>query len=208
MAYSDFTLDSVCRIFSLAMNDQMKLFREIPPIPVSARLRAHLEEGVPLGLAINTEKARSEFIVAPILAHIRRLMKQRISLFSGVEFDVDSSKGLNGTCDFILATSPLQLILRSPVLMVVEAKRDDIRGGMGQCIAEMVAARLLNEREKQGPSTIYGLVTTGSIWSFLKLEAGTVYFDSSEYYVDQLDVIQSILIHCVGGDPTKVGAAA
>ncbi len=54
-------------------------------VPVSPSLRSILDEYVPLATSIHTEKARSEFIVAPILLEVRRLMDRRISLFSGLE---------------------------------------------------------------------------------------------------------------------------
>ena len=133
MAYSDFTLESACAAFALDLNQEVDLFTSVRPVAVSAMLRTLLDEYVPLGTSIHTEKARSEFIVAPILAHVRRLMNHEISLFSGVDFDVDPDQGLCGTCDFILAASRVQLFLRDPVLMVVEAKKDNVKSGLGQC---------------------------------------------------------------------------
>ncbi len=208
MSYSDFTLDGACRAFALDLDEYEDLFAGVSGTPVSPLLRATLEEYVPLATSIHTEKARSEFIVAPILAEVRRLMKHRISLFSGVDFNVDALQGLNGTCDFILAASPVQLVLRAPVLTVVEAKNDNIKSGLGQCVAEMVAARTFNEREKNGPSTIHGAVTTGSLWRFLKLDGGTVYIDRIEYFLDPVGIVLAILLRCVGGDPSAAGAAA
>jgi hypothetical protein len=161
-----------------------------------------------MATSIHTEKARSEFIVAPILAEIRWLMDQKISLFSGVNFEVDRSRGLDGACDFILSGSDNQWFVTRPLMMIVEAKNDNIKSGLGQCAAEMVAARLFNQRQGEDFTTIHGAVTTGSVWQFLKLEADTLYTDSAEYYLDQVDKILGILLHCVGGDPTKVGAAA
>ncbi len=154
MAYSDFTLESVCRAFSLELNDQVSLFPAIAPIRVSEGLRAVLDESFPLAISIHTEKARSEFIVAPILLEVRKLMKHRISIFSGTDFSVEPARGLNGVCDFLLSASPVQHLVRAPMLAVVEAKNDSIKGGLGQCIAAMVAARLFNEREREGPLTI------------------------------------------------------
>jgi hypothetical protein len=208
MSYCDFTLDSVCQTFALALNDQDDLFAGIPAAPVNSHLQTTLEEFAPLAISIHTEKARSEFIVAPILGEVRRLMKPRISLFSGVDFSVDPVKGLSGTCDFIFSASPVQHLLRVPVMMIVEAKNDNIEGGMGQCIAEMVAARLFNDRQNQGHPTIHGAVTTGSLWSFLRLDSGSVFLDRNEYNLAQVGNILAILLHCVGGDPSSAGAAA
>jgi hypothetical protein len=208
MAYSDFTLDSACRAFSLTLNDQVDLFLTVVPVRVSEVLRAILDENYPLATSIHTEKARSEFLVAPVLVEVRKLMKHRISLFSGTDFNVDPAQGLNGVCDFLLSASPVQLMVRAPVLAVVEAKNDNIKGGLGQCIAAMVAARLFNEREREGPSTIHGVVTTGSLWTFLKLEDATVFIDSHEHTLEPIGKLLAILLHCVGGDPAEAGAAA
>ncbi len=208
MAYSDFTLEGACSTFLLDVKQEVDLFASVPPAQVSQRLRETLEEYLPMAISIHTEKARSEFIVAPILGEVRRYMNHRISLFSGTDFTADPAKGLNGTCDFILASSPIQLFVRSPELMIVEAKNDNIKSGLGQCVAEMVGARLFNERSGQGSLTVHGAVTTGSLWRFLRLEGSVVYIDREEYYIDQLEKLLGILVHCVGGDPGAAGAAA
>jgi len=208
MAYSDFTLEGACDSFKLDLRQDEDLFASVPAARVSPFLRTLLDEFIPLGTSIHTEKARSEFIVAPILAEVRKLMNHRVSLFSGVEFNIDSSRGLNGTCDFIMAASPIQLFIRNPVLMIVEAKNDNIKSGLGQCVAEMVAAREFNAAEQPAPTRIHGAVTTGSNWRFLRLEGSKVFIDHPEYYVEQLERILGILLSCLGGDPATAGAAA
>jgi hypothetical protein len=208
MAYSDFTLKSACDSFKLDARLDEDLFASVPGASVSPFLRTVLDEFIPLGTSIQTEKARSEFIVAPILAEVRRLMKHRVSLFSGTDFNVDPGRGLNGTCDFIMAASSMQLFVRNPVLMIVEAKNDNIKSGYGQCVAEMVAAREFNAAEQPAPTRIHGAVTTASIWKFLRLEGSKVFIDHREHYLDQLETILGILLSCVGGDPATVGAAA
>jgi hypothetical protein len=45
-----------------------------------------LQENVALALNINTEKARSEMIIAPMLIEVRKLLKKQVSIFSGIEF--------------------------------------------------------------------------------------------------------------------------
>ena len=59
--------------------------------------------------------------------------------------DGDAARGLNGVCDFILTKSPLQHVLTAPFVTIIEAKNDNLRNGLGQCIASMVAAQLLNQ---------------------------------------------------------------
>jgi len=205
MSYGDFTLDAACRTFALDLVENEDLFDGIGDVPVGPFLWAALDEYVPLATAIHTEKARSELIVAPILVEVRRLVNHRISLFSGLEFSVDPGRGLNGTCDFLLAASPVQLFLRAPVMIVVEAKNDNLKSGIGQCVAAMVAARLFNDREQEGPSMIHGAVTTGSLWKFLRLEAGTIFVDRPEYSLDRVGTILAILLRCVGEEANVAG---
>jgi hypothetical protein len=139
---------------------------------------------------------------------VRRLTGRQIGFFSGIEFNVAPEQGLNGYCDYILSRSPLQLVLTAPIMTIVEAKNEDMKQAMGQCGAEMVAARLFNERASQEPTTIYGAVTTGTNWRFLKLEGTTLYLDRFEYFLEPVGRILSILLRCVGHDPALAGAAA
>src|SRR5438067_796786 len=100
MAYNDFTLDALLQQFSLQVSEDADLFAHAAPVPISDLLRQILREYMPLALEINTEKARSELIVMPVLMEVRQQLDRRISLFSGVEFNVDVERGLRGTCDF------------------------------------------------------------------------------------------------------------
>ena len=80
---------------------------------------------------------------------------------------------------------------------MVEAKNDNIKSGLPQCIAEMVAARIFNEREQSAVDTIFGVVTTGTMWSFLKLEDKSVLIDINEYPIENADRIFGILLSMV-----------
>ena len=148
MAYCDFTLAKVREVFNLIIEEDQDLFAEAPKAQPSELLSMILKEYLNLAIAINSEKSRSEFIIAPILGEIRRLSGYQVSLFSGKEFNVDSSKGLAGYCDFILSYSKEQLYISAPVTTIVEAKNENIIGGMGQCIAEMVEIGRASCRER------------------------------------------------------------
>jgi hypothetical protein len=198
MSYSDFTLPEVKKRFNLTTDETSDLFAALEEVPVSPLLTQLLAENVPLALAIHTEKARSELIVAPVLVELRKLCKRRISLFSGSDFVVDPKSGLTGTADFIISRSTEQLYITAPVVAIVEAKRDSIKDGLGQCIATMVGARVFNEREKNGIVIIYGMVTTGSIWQALRLEGQTIAIDQREHYLEQPGRILGILLKMVG----------
>ncbi|AUT01511.1 hypothetical protein CLI64_14550 [Nostoc sp. CENA543] len=195
MSYSDFTLDKVRKTFDLTIIDKLDIFASIPEIESPTLLTEILKENIPLALASNTEKARSEMIIAPILIAIRKYLNNQISLFSGIDFTVEPAQGLNGNCDFIISHSPELLILNAPVVTIVEAKKENINAGLGQCVAEMVAAKLFNEREGNNIPIIYGTVTTGTNWKFLKLYEQLVEIDLSEYYINALGKILGILSH-------------
>ncbi len=197
MAYSDFTLAKVRSSFNLTIKETTELFDNLTSVEPSNRLIETLTEGVPLATAIATEKGKSEFIIAPILLEVKRRSTSPVSIFSGTNFIVSPTKGLMGYCDFILSSSEQQYILTKPVVTIVEAKKDDISAGLGQCAAEMFAAQLFNSNDQTDCSPIYGVVTTGTVWKFLKLFDSTLYIDVSEYYIDRLDLLLAILLTTV-----------
>ena len=197
MAYSDFSLDDIKTKFQISLFEDKKLFEDIKPLEVSEAFLSMLEENTPLALAIDTEKARSEFIIAPVLAEYRMMFKSRISLYSGVDFTIDPQKGLSGTCDFIISRSPEQFYISAPVIMIVEAKNDRIKNGIPQCLAEMIAAQQFNAQIGNGIETIYGVVSTGSLWRFLKLTGQEGSIDREEYYLRDIKKIFGILASMV-----------
>ncbi|MCL1462864.1 hypothetical protein [Argonema galeatum] len=197
MPYSDLKLNQLRKTFNLTINETPNLFVDIPEIDSSQSLAATLEETVALAIAINTEKARSEMIITPILLEIRRRFNNQISLFSGIDFNVDLQRGLNGFCDFIISLSSEQLSIRAPVITIVEAKNENINAGLGQCVGEMLAAQIFNQREENEIQTIYGTVTTGTNWRFLKLEGQVVYIDLMEYYIKDVRKILGILSNAI-----------
>ena len=194
MSYSDFNLKRAKQEFNLNFIENKDLFLETEEVEISEYLRMTLDYNVPLALAINTEKARSELIIANILLELKRQLNDQISLFSGVNLDVDKSRDLSGFCDYILSKSSEQFYLSAPVLAIVEAKNDQVANGLGQCVAEMIAARIFNDREETSVRSIYGAVTTGSAWKFLKYENDVIYIDRPEYYIADVNKIMGILI--------------
>jgi len=197
MAYNEFSIDNLKQRFGLQIDETSDLFAGVAPVAVSSLLQENLRENVPLALAISTEKSRSEMIIAPILIEVRRQLQRRISLFSGVDFTVDVDLGLRGVCDYLLSLSAEQLIIEAPVVAIVEAKNENIKQGISQCIAEMVAAQLFNQRRNNAIPTVYGVVTTGSNWKFLQLTGTTVCVDLPEYYIKEVERIVGILVHMV-----------
>ncbi len=197
MSYEDFSIEQIENDFDIKIVDVPGLFQEIKVIEPSEMLINLLEQFVPLGTSIGTEKARSEFIIAPILAEVKKIRHNKISLFSGNKFEVDKSRGLNGYCDFMFSASSSQLNLSAPVMAIVEAKNENINSGFGQCMAEMIAAQIYNENKGKPIKSIYGCVTTGSIWKFLQLTEKMIRLDEKEYYLDQMPKILGIFVESV-----------
>ena len=64
---------------------------------------------------------------------------------------------------------------------------------LGQCVAEMVAAQIYNQIREQSISVIYGCVTNGKFWQFLKLEGNCITIDTTNYAVTPIQKILGIL---------------
>lgn len=197
MSYSDFTLEAVENQFNLIIQERVELFQSVEPIYPSSLLTEILAENIPLALEINTEKARSEMIIAPILIEVRKKFNRQISIFSGRDFNIDKERGLSGRCDFLISHSPRQLEITAPVVTLVEAKNDNLQSGIPQCIAEMVAAQIFNQQKEHDVSCIYGGVTTGSLWKFMKLENDTVGIETGEHFIGNTESILGILDHII-----------
>jgi hypothetical protein len=192
MAYNNFTLESVKDRFDLQLVNNR--FCELFPIsePQSEFLII-FDESFSLAEVAKSEKAKSELLVSPILVQARRLVDRQVQLFSGEEFNVDQEKGLNGFCDFLFSKSENQFTVDAPILMLVEAKRGEIESGLGQCVAEMIAAQSYNQLKNRSIPIIYGCVTSGTLWQFLKLEGSEVTIDPTNYLVTPVQKILGIL---------------
>ena len=197
MAYSDFSLTDVKDKLGLALMEKVGLFSQITALDYSDHLKETLKYNVPLATSINTEKARSELIVTPVLVEVIKILNQEVSLFSGIEFNVDKSRGLNGICDYIISLSAEQLFLDAPIITIVEAKNDNLKAGLGQCISEMLAAKIFNENKGIKIESTFGVVTTGSLWNFLKLTQKTVWIDMDEYHISNVAKILGIFISII-----------
>jgi hypothetical protein len=147
---------------------------------------------------LRIEKPRSEFLVAPILAELKLLNEEKIELFSGENLEGDVQLGLNGEVDFMFSNVPHSVVLQAPVLAVIEAKKGDIELSQPQCVAQMVGARLFNQNRKTDVHTIYGCVTTGSEWAFMKLEGQTVFVDLDRYYINDLSKLLGVFQRIIG----------
>lgn len=191
MAYNNFTLNKLKEDFGLEQRKVAFLPPTIPKFDVSKRLLDELSDA--LGMPLASEKAKSEMIVTPILMELRRKNKTKISIFSGYTFDVDKAQKLTGRCDFMIANQPYLEEVNAPMVCMVEAKNDLIESGFGQCAAEMYAASLFNQENQQQIKNIYGAVTNGYEWVFMKYTDNNVIIDQKRYFLSDVSIILHIL---------------
>lgn len=197
MPYSKFTIGKAVEDFDLTIVEGEQFLRDIPPVSPSPFLQELLKDTVPWAIAVSSEKARSEGIINPILLEVKRQLGGQISVFSGEEFNVDPDADLTGYCDFLLSRSPEQLFIKAPTIVLVEAKKEDLKSGLGQCLAELVAAGRFNQQKQQPIPVVYGAITSGTAWRFLKLEAQTVTIDLTDYPMPPVDRILGFLVWMV-----------
>jgi hypothetical protein len=189
MSYPDFDIPKVEKELGLEVIIK-KIDWNFEPIAASDWLLKSLENGEKN--AFVSEKARSEFIVAPILLAAKEISNDEFQIFSGQTLNVDANLGLTGECDFILSKTYPTPVLKSPIISLVEAKKNDIELGLGQCIAQMFAARVFNHKSENNFKAIFGCVTTGENWQFLKLEENNVTVDSERFYLSEVENILGV----------------
>jgi hypothetical protein len=198
MPYSSFSLAQVKQQFELQVVMDI-FFTDLPPLTPGDWLVNLLKKSAPLAAALGTEKVRSELIIAPLLFELRELLDCQVSLFSGNDFSVDMESGLNGVCDFLLTRSVSEFVIEAPAIIIIEAKKGELNAGWGQCAAEMIAAQKFNSANGQEVPTIYGSITTGTQWQFLKLIGKDLTIDVTEYSLNPLDRILGIFKWMIDG---------
>lgn len=192
-SYSKFTYEDLKALGLQTIVIDLFAGETISPVAPSDWLKESLRKGAKF--ALNTEKAKSEFIIAPILNELHENNEAVFAVYSGFNFNVDAQKGLQGFCDFLLARPPLNIVPDSPIIAVVEAKLNDvITAAVPQCAAEMYATRLWNEKYNQPQQVVYGIITTGNNWLFLRLKENmTVEVDINTYSLSKLEEVLGIL---------------
>jgi hypothetical protein len=209
MAYNKFKLNDLTHQFGIEnFNREFIKFAALKKFNLSEHLLIDLQEAKQEALA--SEKAKSEFIILPVLKELRRKNRHRFSYFSGYEFNVDKKQGLGGFCDVIFSSEPDKLTITAPIICLVEAKKGDIEQGLGQCGAEMYAAQLFNSQENKSPPAIYGCVTNAFNWCFLKLDNKNLLIDPN--YIPLtfnnpepvLQVLQWLLDECITSVPDEI----
>lgn len=193
MAYGDFSFEDIEQKFGIK-NKIKRLFDDFQPIMPSERLIEALE--MANELPVRSEKAKSETIVFPVLIELRKLNNKFFTIYSGDNLNVDEAQGLRGECDFILSKDVGSFSINFPILQIVEAKKNDLELGIPQCAAQLIGAKIFNERKGIFLDSIYGCVTTGNEWVFLKLETD-IMIDNRIYYLNEIEEILAVFQHII-----------
>lgn len=165
------------------------------PIQPSDFLKTTLERN--LRRKLRSEKAKSEFLISPILSELEELNLRKFAFYSGYKFNVDPKQGLSGFCDFVLSFEPKAFRIEAPVFCIVEAKNENLESGIPQCVAEMYAAQIFNHRVGKSRPVLYGAVTFGHEWKFIRFIDKYAEVDTSVFYLNQVDEILGIMQYIV-----------
>jgi hypothetical protein len=189
MVYSDFTLNKIREKFGIE-NRRTKILNDFVPVAANAVLKEALAETEEL--PIRSEKAKSEWIVVPVLKELRKRNNKYFTIYSGDNLMADEKRGLKGECDFILAKDIGTFDLNFPIIQIVEAKKNDVELGVPQCAAQLIGTRIYNQKKGVELKVIHGCVTTGNEWLFMMLENDCIKINNKLYYLNEIENVLGI----------------
>lgn len=189
MSYKEFTLDRIRQTFGIE-NRRMPILLNFEPLEASENLLTALKEVEEL--PIRSEKAKSEWIVVPILKELRNRNDKFFTIYSGDTLNADEDKGLKGECDFILAKDTGTFDINYPIIQIVEAKKNDVEIGVPQCAAQLIGAKIYNKKKGVELNNIYGCVTTGNEWLFMQLEGDCVKINTKIFYLNEINNVLGV----------------
>ena len=204
MSYNTFSLQSLVTQFGLKYVGSDLVFPTVlPALPEYADnhlalLEQQLQRDGDIARRNPTDAAKLSYLIAPLLATLRQI--HHVGIHTGVQFDISSTESLTGQCDFLVTLSDELEIIEAPVLVVTQAQESVMSEGTGRCAAEMVAAQRFNQASGLPPLPIFGCVTNGFSWRFLKLVGDVMQGDGAvEYRLRPTKVLMQRLYYTVSG---------
>ncbi|QJD77787.1 hypothetical protein [Spirosoma rhododendri] len=189
LIYSQITFQELRHRFGITVENESFL-PPVTPVALPDWLRAYLAINQLSPALAKSEKAVSEMLIAPVLSAVKENNLDKIALFSGEALTLPGE--LSGICDFIIAANPKAFLPEPPIMVLVEAKRQDLYSGIPQCVGEMLAARSTNERVNIDFDAVYGCVTTGNEWLFLQLNGNRAITDPTILYYPELEKVLGV----------------
>ena len=166
MAFTDFTsIAQVQEIFDIKYMEEDYIQYNVDIEPSAAFLEEFTFSQQHIDV-FASETSRCENVIYPILRDVYKKYVDRFSLWSHKSIAYDAQ--LSGTPDYLISTKSAlgKTVLGTPIIVVVEAKRNNFIEGWGQCLAELVAVQRINDDSLK---PVYGIVTDGEMWQFGKL---------------------------------------
>ena len=133
-----------------------------------------------------SEASRCEAIIFPVLKESYKAYANQYALW--IKQSIAYDDVLNGTPDYFISTrSELgKTVVGSPLILLVEAKKNDFEQGWGQCLAELVAAQKIND---DADFPVYGIVTDGTLWQFGRLIGDTFTQNRTDFALANLPTL-------------------
>jgi hypothetical protein len=181
---------------AFGLNDKKQRLFPVATLSGTVQPRVRLLEDIADAkeIPIESEKSKSEHLITPILKEVWHLSHKSFVYYSGYTFEVNKQEGLSGICDYLLSKEE-GIEIKAPIFCLVEAKHRTISEGIPQAFAEMYAAQIFNEKHKKNITAIFGCVTDGTNWRFLKLEQQTAFIDTEIYHIEHdLSYLLEILV--------------
>ena len=176
------TIDAVVKEFQITYTQSNFIIETEFPIPDYFRedLEIVMQDGAP----DCSEYAICENLIYPVLKEVWKQYRQKFILWSHKSLTYDEN--LFGFPEYILAKkSPLgNVVFDKPYFLLIEAKQDNFETGWAQCMAEMIAARQLNENPEQ---EVFGIVSNGGVWQLGKLKSNVFTRNQTFYTIQELD---------------------
>lgn len=137
-----------------------------------------------------SEGARCEAAIFPILKEVYKAYAHRYALW--IKKSIFCNETLSGTPDYFVSTRSAlgRPVVGKPLVILVEAKKNDFEMGWGQCLAELVAAQKIND---DAALPVYGIVTDGIWWQFGRLVGDAFTQNRTGFSVDNLSGLFGVL---------------
>jgi hypothetical protein len=100
---------------------------------------------------------------------------EHLKIWKGAQLEGEHTAGY---VDYLLAAR--RRYLSTPMLCIIEAKKDDFEQGLAQCLVEMQACQWQNRQIKRDVDVL-GIVTNGVSWQFYRLIANGQVYESAAY---------------------------
>ncbi len=192
MAFTDFTsIAQVQETFDIKYIEEDYIRYDVDIEPSSAFLEEFTFSQQYIDV-FASETSRCENVIYPILRDVYKKYADRFSLWSRKSITYDAQ--LSGTPDYLISTKSTlgKTVLGTPIIVVVEAKRNDFIEGWGQCLAEMVAVQRIND---DASKPVSGIVTDGEMWQFGKLSEDVFTRNKSPIAISELQKVFRAIGH-------------